>query len=93
MIQNRWWSRVAITESPVNDLEPVIVQRVSLDDLSSQVVLAQNRVVHCEAELNRAQIDLEEKQRLWAMRIIERGRDLGIKEFCAIRMATDGDGK
>ena len=84
--QTRFWNRVPRTQTE----QPgrTVIQKNSLDTLTAQVVNAQNRLVHCQCETAKAEVALEEAQRTWATEILERGQELGIAEFCAIKTKT-----
>ena len=77
VVRKRWWSTVRVTESG-RTAEPVVVQRCSLDELGDQVRRAQNRVVHCQCELARAEQDLAEKQDIFRDRVAEVFQELAI---------------
>lgn len=53
------WPRFLREQPPEPDNDPVTVERVTLDERVSRVRRANNRVVQCEAELARAQEELE----------------------------------
>lgn len=84
--QTRFWNRVPRTQT--QQPAQTVIQKNSLDTLTAQVVNAQNRLVHCQCETAKAEVALEEAQRTWATEILERGQELGIAEFCAIKTKT-----
>lgn len=81
VIKTRWWKSVDRTQT--HEPEQVVIQPVSLDVLGDQVARAMNHVVHCQAELTRAELNLERCQQAWVNRVIEMARQNGIKEFRA----------
>jgi predicted nucleic acid-binding Zn-ribbon protein len=52
-------TRASRTAAANDDIE---IARASLDNLASAITSAQNYVVHCEAELERARMRLDEAQ-------------------------------
>lgn len=81
-----FWNRVPRTQTGAPGTE--LVARVSLDALTSAVVNANNHLVRCQGETHKAEIALADAQKIWASEILERGQELGIAEFCAIKTKT-----
>lgn len=81
VVTRRWWARAERTQT--HEPEQVVIQPVSLDVLGDQVARAMNHVVHCQAELTRAELNLERCQQAWVNRVIEMARQNGIKDFRA----------
>lgn len=80
VIKTKWWGNVQRTEGQ-GAPDPVVIQPVSLDVLSDQVARAMNNVVHCQAELTRAETHLEACQQAWINRMLEVAQQNGIRDF------------
>lgn len=88
VVKTRWWGRIDRTQT--HDVEQVVIQPVSLDVLSDQVARAMNAVVHCQAELARAQIHLEQCQQALVNRMIEVAQQAGIRDFAKRKITHEG---
>ena len=84
---SRWWGRVERTQTHTPD--QISVQPPSLDMLADQVARSMNAVVHCQAELARAQIRLEQDQQVLVNRMIEVAHSAGIREFKVRKVQVD----
>lgn len=89
VIKTKWWGNVPRTQE--GQADSVVIQPTSLDVLSDQVARAMNSVVHCQAELTRAEIHLERCQQAWVNRMIEVAQQNGIKDFTARKLIVEKD--
>lgn len=76
-----WWNRIERTETGRDYSQPVVVAQVSLDVLAEQVRVANNALVHAEAEADKKRRHFELCQQALSNRMVEVARASGIREI------------
>lgn len=76
-----FWQGIERTQTGRDYTQPVVIAQVSLDVLAEQVRVANNALVHAEAEADKKRRHFELCQQALSNRMIEVARASGIKEI------------
>lgn len=76
VIKNRWWKSVPRTDSESDHFETTTVVMRSLDALADQIRRAQGSVVHCQCELVKAEVRLEEAKAAFVEAVLDIDHEL-----------------